>query len=54
MKELKKRMIIPRSLYESKGNANNPLNSRDLYKMINAMADAIEELQVEVIKMKDK
>lgn len=48
MKSIKKRMITP------KGTANNPLNIKDLMGMINMMADAIEELQEEVLKIKDK
>lgn len=46
MKSVKKRMITP------KGDANYPLNIRDLFKMLNIIADAIEELQDEVLKIK--
>jgi len=49
MKAIKKRMITV-----NRGTANDPLNFRDLFKMINAMADAIEELQNEVNKVKNK
>lgn len=48
MKNIKKRMLTP------KGTANHPLDIRDIFKMINQMADAIEELQNEVLKIKDK